>query len=134
VGAGALSSSPLNNAMMRMREGLSVIEGLNEGLCGDRTMEIDSSVLVANLDVTPSLTLPAETLPAAAVSISNPGFSSACISATLANLASDSAEIICTVIFDAGGMLIASLLSLLEGAGAHADRTLSESDCVRIAR
>mgnify|MGYP000890472792 FL=1 len=126
VGAGALSSSPLNNPMMRMREGLSVIEGLNEGLCGDRTMEIDSSVLVANLDVTPSLTLPAETLPAAAVSISNPGFSSACISATLANLASDSAEIFRILIFDAGGMLIASLLSLLEGAGAHADRTQSE--------
>ena len=89
-------------------------------------MEIDSSVLVANLDVTPSLTLPAETLPAAAVSISNPGFISACISATLANLASDSAEIFRILIFDAGGMLIASLLSLLEGAGAHADRTLSE--------
>jgi hypothetical protein len=70
-----------------------------EGLSGDRSMEIDSSI-VSNLDVTPRSTLPA----AAALKF--------------ANLASPSDSAKNRVsIFDAGS--IASLLSLLEGA--HAD-------------
>ena len=69
-----------------------------EGPSGDRSMEIDSSI-VSNLDVTPRSTLPAA-------------------AAAHANLASPSDSAKNRVsIFDAGS--IASLLSLLEGA--HAD-------------